>query len=139
MSYRPEDYQNNGKPFVVGFAADSANCHMYDGDQFKIASTGVGSPYKLTYDPIVTKHVNPALATNCVDFWNTVALNYGAATGIFTGTGTNQIGGGAGYRGVSVALDRSHMNPFVVHVYVAPRQIAGPPPDDGSATGTGKR
>jgi hypothetical protein len=138
MNYLPEDYENYGKGYVIGSAAEPYRCHLFDGDEFTIQSTGMDSGFKLTYVPKLPDHISGDIGKKCSDFWKSASLNYDSALGILCGIGTDQFGGGGEQRTISIALDRSRRDPFVVHIYVSARKIAAPPPDDGSATGTGK-
>lgn len=137
MSLSPNNYTNNSMPYLIGYSQNSGNCNLLDGDEFTILSNGPGQGFTLAYIPVVSQHTNPARAQQCVDFWSTVLLTYDPTTGILTGIGTEKFNGGI-QRPLSVALDRSHENPSVVHIYVAERTVAPPQPDDGSATGTGR-
>lgn len=136
-TYSADSYKNGGLPYVVGYTLNYSYCHLIDGDQFTITKAS-GKPFKLVYDPIVSQYTNRPGAQYCKDFWKSVDLNYDSKTGILTGYGDDQFSGKGGIRYVSIALDRSHADPFVVHIYVSERDGGGQP-EDGSATGTGKR
>jgi len=137
MSYLPENYENDGYSYLIGYAENFQNCHLYNGDEFKIDAKP-GDKFELTYIPILSQIVAPKIAAACQAFWKTVELTYKAEYGILVGTGKDQIAG-VGERNVSIALDRSHREPYVVHIYVSPRTVLPTPPEDGSATGTGKQ
>ena len=132
-----DDYRNGGNSYAIGFTANYTNCHLVDGDEFTITKASSTSPFKLKYNAIASQPTDPAAAKACSDFWNSVNLSYSYRYGNLTGFGQDQFDGG-GTRYVSITLDRSHEDPYVVHIYVSERGGA-PQPDDGSATGTGNR
>lgn len=138
MNLDPSAYENNGNRYLIGFSENNSNCHLIDGDEFTIQAGAPGTGFTLTYIPTVSQFVSPVIGQNCVSFWSTVQLTYSSTTGILTGMGTENFNGGI-TRHVSIAIDRSHSDPSVVHIYVSSRTVAAPPPDDGSATGTGKK
>lgn len=137
VDHDAQNFANGGKAYVLGYAVKPRLCHVYDGDALELYSSG--EEWKVRYMDNVSRYVAADDGRKNTEFWNSVTLEHNDDLAVLSGEGEDQYGGTNEKRPVCVTLDRSRHDPFVVHIYVGARRGHPGAPDDGSATGTGRK